>query len=196
MAVWSWWLSGLALAAIPILNWTVTHRVFGVTGHYTALIDRLREGKAQDTAPDMQALLAAMREETVSAFGADAVDTPEPDAAVPVFLASQSPGLHLIFFGGLALGGLLSVLLAGDLAFSLSLRTPTLSSISEHLRLPEPLILAFGGLLVGAGTRMAGGCTSGHGLCGVSRIQAGSLLATAAFFGAGVAMSFALGALR
>jgi uncharacterized membrane protein YedE/YeeE len=39
---------------------------------------------------------------------------------------------------------------------------------------------------------MAGGCTSGHGLCGVSRFQPGSLLTTAAFFGAAVALSFAL----
>jgi uncharacterized membrane protein YedE/YeeE len=42
---------------------------------------------------------------------------------------------------------------------------------------------------------MAGGCTSGHGMCGVSRFQKGSLLATVAFFGAGVATAFALGVL-
>jgi uncharacterized membrane protein YedE/YeeE len=51
------------------------------------------------------------------------------------------------------------------------------------------------GVLVGFGTRMASGCTSGHGLCGVSRLQPGSLLATAAFFGAGIVVSFLLGAL-
>ena len=53
--------------------------------------------------------------------------------------------------------------------------------------------LLVGGLLVGFGTRMASGCTSGHGLCGVSRLQKGSLVATVCFFGAGVAVSFALG---
>jgi uncharacterized membrane protein YedE/YeeE len=58
-----------------------------------------------------------------------------------------------------------------------------------------PLMLCGGGVLVGFCTRMAAGCTSGHGLCGVSRFQAGSVLATACFFGAGVAVSFALGAL-
>jgi uncharacterized membrane protein YedE/YeeE len=57
------------------------------------------------------------------------------------------------------------------------------------------IVLVLGGVLVGFGTRMAGGCTSGHGLCGVSRGQRGSLLATCAFFGGGVVASFALGSL-
>ena len=39
---------------------------------------------------------------------------------------------------------------------------------------------------------MAAGCTTGHGLCGVSRFQKGSLAATAAFFGSAVVTSFLL----
>ncbi len=41
------------------------------------------------------------------------------------------------------------------------------------------------GLLVGIGTRYAGGCTSGHGVCGLSRMSPRSLLATLSFMGAG-----------
>jgi len=41
------------------------------------------------------------------------------------------------------------------------------------------------GLLVGAGTRYASGCTSGHGVCGLSRMSPRSLLATASFMAAG-----------
>jgi uncharacterized membrane protein YedE/YeeE len=41
------------------------------------------------------------------------------------------------------------------------------------------------GLLVGAGTRYASGCTSGHGVCGLSRLSTRSLAATASFMGAG-----------
>jgi uncharacterized membrane protein YedE/YeeE len=41
------------------------------------------------------------------------------------------------------------------------------------------------GLLVGIGTRYASGCTSGHGVCGLSRLSARSLVATASFMGAG-----------
>jgi uncharacterized membrane protein YedE/YeeE len=41
------------------------------------------------------------------------------------------------------------------------------------------------GLLVGFGTRLGGGCTSGHGVCGIGRLSVRSLLATAAFMAAG-----------
>ena len=50
------------------------------------------------------------------------------------------------------------------------------------------LILA--GLLVGAGTRYGAGCTSGHGVCGLSRLSPRSLLATLMFMGAGFATVF------
>jgi uncharacterized membrane protein YedE/YeeE len=42
------------------------------------------------------------------------------------------------------------------------------------------------GLLVGFGTRLSNGCTSGHGVCGVSRLSPRSLVATATFIGAGM----------
>lgn len=46
------------------------------------------------------------------------------------------------------------------------------------------------GLLVGVGTRYGGGCTSGHGVCGLSRLSARSLVATLVFMGAGFAVVF------
>jgi len=52
---------------------------------------------------------------------------------------------------------------------------------------PRPLLwLALAGLLVGVGTRLGGGCTSGHGVCGVSRLSPRSLVATALFVGTGM----------
>ena len=48
------------------------------------------------------------------------------------------------------------------------------------------------GLLVGLGTRFGSGCTSGHGVCGLSRLSFRSLVATLAFMGAGFAMVFAV----
>ncbi|MCP1727035.1 putative membrane protein YedE/YeeE [Natronospira proteinivora] len=44
-----------------------------------------------------------------------------------------------------------------------------------------PLLLVAAGLIVGIGTRMGSGCTSGHGVCGISRFSARSLVATIAF---------------
>lgn len=46
------------------------------------------------------------------------------------------------------------------------------------------------GLLVGLGTRYGSGCTSGHGVCGLSRLSARSLVATLAFMGAGFVTVF------
>jgi uncharacterized protein len=46
--------------------------------------------------------------------------------------------------------------------------------------------LALAGLLVGSGTRLSGGCTSGHGVCGVSRLAPRSIVATLVFIGCGI----------
>ncbi len=53
----------------------------------------------------------------------------------------------------------------------------------------SPALLA-AGLLVGVGTRYGGGCTSGHGVCGVSRASPRSIAATVAFMAAGFATVF------
>ncbi len=52
--------------------------------------------------------------------------------------------------------------------------------------------LVLAGLLVGVGTRYGGGCTSGHGVCGLSRLSPRSLVATLAFMGAGFATVFVI----
>ena len=46
------------------------------------------------------------------------------------------------------------------------------------------------GLLVGLGTRYGAGCTSGHGVCGLSRLSPRSLVATLAFMGSGMAIVY------
>ena len=50
----------------------------------------------------------------------------------------------------------------------------------------SPWLLALSGLLVGIGTRIGNGCTSGHGVCGLSRFSLRSLIATLTFITAGV----------
>jgi uncharacterized membrane protein YedE/YeeE len=49
----------------------------------------------------------------------------------------------------------------------------------------SPPIVIVGGLLVGFGTRLSRGCTSGHGVCGLARFSQRSLAATLSFMGAG-----------
>ena len=53
-------------------------------------------------------------------------------------------------------------------------------------------LLVLAGLLVGVGTRYASGCTSGHGVCGLSRLSPRSLVATLSFMAAGFATVYLL----
>ncbi|TAD74092.1 MAG: YeeE/YedE family protein [Sphingomonadales bacterium] len=59
----------------------------------------------------------------------------------------------------------------------------------------EPLLLVVAGLIVGIGTRLGSGCTSGHGVCGMSRLSQRSLVATATFMATGFATVAAMNAL-
>jgi uncharacterized protein len=55
-----------------------------------------------------------------------------------------------------------------------------------------PGLVVLAGLLVGVGTRYAAGCTSGHGVCGLSRLSPRSLVATLAFMAAGFATVYVM----
>jgi len=50
----------------------------------------------------------------------------------------------------------------------------------------NPIIVILGGLLVGYGTQLGSGCTSGHGVCGIGRLSIRSIVGTCVFVGAGV----------
>ena len=80
---------------------------------------------------------------------------------------------------------LLGVLLA-PLLWQLFARLP---EIEIHSSCPA---LTVAGLLVGVGTRYGSGCTSGHGVCGLSRLSPRSLAATLSFMVAGFATVFVL----
>ena len=56
----------------------------------------------------------------------------------------------------------------------------------------NPWMLIIAGLLVGFGTRLGSGCTSGHGICGISRLSKRSIAATALFMAAGMITVFVM----
>jgi hypothetical protein len=106
--------------------------------------------------------------------------------------------MFLLFNGRIAgisgiLGGLFKLTpsdIAWRIAFVLGL---LIAPIVYSLVAPLPLVsidtdiisLLVAGLLVGIGTRYGSGCTSGHGVCGLSRLSSRSLVATVAFIMAG-----------
>lgn len=108
--------------------------------------------------------------------------------------------MFLLFNGRIAgISGIVGGLLAparGDIAWRLAfLGGMVLSPWVFGLAAPLPQVeveasypvLAIAGLLVGVGTRYGAGCTSGHGVCGLSRRSPRSLVATIAFMAAGFA---------
>ena len=76
------------------------------------------------------------------------------------------------------------------IAAPVSLQPSELFSWDAAFSLKGFLILAFGGLLVGFGSRYAGGCTSGHAISGLSNLQVPSLIAVIGFFAGGLIMTF------
>jgi len=78
-------------------------------------------------------------------------------------------------------------MVAAPLAYSVVLALPSVQIDAGYAA------LVTAGLLVGVGTRYGAGCTSGHGVCGLSRLSLRSLVATGAFMGAGFVTVYVLG---
>lgn len=98
------------------------------------------------------------------------------------------------------LGGLLRPA-RGDVGWRLAFVLGIVAAPAVYLlfaALPRPQVdagfaeLVVAGLLVGVGTRYGSGCTSGHGVCGLSRLSPRSLVATLAFMAAGFATVFVI----
>lgn len=81
---------------------------------------------------------------------------------------------------------LAGLLLSQPLFYSISVAPPPLPSNAGW-----PLTI-LAGLLVGFGTRLGGGCTSGHGVCGIGRLAPRSIAATCTFIGAGMMTVFVM----
>jgi hypothetical protein len=109
-----------------------------------------------------------------------------------------SAGMLMLLNGRIAgISGLVGGLLAGPtdgngerLAFVVGLVVAPLLywAVQERPAIlieAGPVALVSAGLLVGLGSRLGSGCTSGHGLCGLARLSPRSLLATVSFMGAG-----------
>jgi len=98
-----------------------------------------------------------------------------------------SQGWRLPFLGGLVLGGVLSALTSGGWAPIWNLGI--FDAVIGWGHAGKLAWMFSGGFLIGLGTRMAGGCTSGHGIFGISNLERASLESTLCYFATGVATS-------
>ncbi len=198
LVYWPWWLGGAALAIVCIIHVAVSGRLLTVSG-MLARIGRWREDE-RDRAREIELSSGGLDEKLLAATRAQFGDMelpPELTGGVPASTScGASPRIRLpvsagaTFIVALMLGGTLAAFLHGPPTgagtWSLGTRFEELMGTGAF----GVMAALAGGFLVGFGGRMAGGCTSGHGLSGLGRLQPGSFLATAAFFAGGAAVSF------
>lgn len=220
-AYWPWWAGAVALAVLTIGYTLAADRSFGVSGAWERVLHWRREAELERREAeftDEQALVAALRAATAEHFGtvpAAAVPASSvPAAPVPASPLPAAPtgppaapatdgrrrGGHprpaplvtqAVLLVSIFVGGLIAAVTSGrfDVRFDMG-------AGYRHLVTGNPVamvaLLFAGGVLVGFGTRLAGGCSSGHGLNGCGRLSPVSLVATATFFGTAVAVSFLL----
>ncbi|MBQ0983092.1 YeeE/YedE family protein [Streptomyces sp. F63] len=119
---------------------------------------------------------------------------PEPEAAPATPAAAPRPApvvTQAALLLSILIGGWIAAYTSGrfELRFDMG---PGFQSLVTDNPLTMTAVLFAGGILVGFGTRLAGGCSSGHGLSGCGRLRPVSIVATAVFFGTAVAVSFLL----
>jgi uncharacterized membrane protein YedE/YeeE len=167
---WPWWVAGPLVGLYAVAFFAFARRNLGASSGFPAVLEALR-GKDD---PDRMDLA-----------------NPDDPLALPSYPSDPAPRWRVWWLAGLLAAGALDWALGGRDGGSLDL--PGFTETFRGLALWERMgILGLGGVLIGFGTRMSGGCTSGHAIFGVSQRQLPSLLATAVFFACGVATAFAI----
>jgi uncharacterized membrane protein YedE/YeeE len=112
-----------------------------------------------------------------------------------MLLAGRVAGISGIAAGILGVG---SIDRGWRLAFIAGLILAPVAAMLAGYAVPLPqmptswALIAIAGLLVGFGARLGGGCTSGHGVCGIARLSKRSIAATMIFMGAAVIVVFVM----
>lgn len=139
---------------------------------------------------------------------------PAPESLKPSFLRynwMRTGGWNMMFAFGIALGGLISVVLLGVPDAGAAISTATQDDLAglgitdlsglvpaelfSWTALASPLgliLIVAGGFFVGFGARYAGGCTSGHAISGLADLQLPSLVAVMGFFAGGLFVTYVI----
>ena len=170
VAPWAWWVAGPLIGLYAVTFFVFAKRNLGASSGFPAALEALRG--------------------TDDPANVDLSRTDDP-LALPKSSRDAAPRWRVWWMAGLFLAGLLVWALGGAASGTLDLPgfTETFHGLGLFGRLG---VLAAGGVLIGFGTRMSGGCTSGHAIFGISQRQLPSLVATATFFASGMATAFLL----
>jgi uncharacterized membrane protein YedE/YeeE len=205
---WPWWLGALALALVGFGYFFALGIPCGVSGVFGRVLNWRSQAAAREVELKMSANPGAMQEQMMAEALAALQDLPEaeraeveaelraqqPDACAPGGASATRvrphPAAHLLFLLSLMAGGFLAAALSGTWGVTGGMGETYAAFFGRGAS--AWLVMFAGGICVGVGTMMAGGCTMGHGITGNSNLQLGSFLSTAAFFGTAVVVSFLL----
>lgn len=192
VALWPGWLAGAAISGLVVTLLLLRNRQLSVSFCYGYITDRVTDWSEAISRP------AAVATDSGPAF-------PLPSVAnlkLPKGVVME-PDWSMWFLAGIFMGGLVAGVLSRRISgapLDLSFAYAGFDALWKLGPLAKAGLLFAGGLLVGFGTRMAGGCTSGHAIVGAPALQKASLLAMCAFLGTGTAVAwilhFALGGVR
>jgi len=208
MEYWSWWAGALGLGGVSIVYLLLTGRLLGVSASWSRVLswresrelEQARASLKQNLDETENVLLAA----TIAEFGDQAVAEMETgilreadSSSSMLNKATQAAtpwGVHVTFLCGLLLGALVVALWRGE--FMLRFDINDVHSAIFGGRWEVWTALFAGGVMVGFGTQMAGGCTSGHGLSGCARLIPASLFSTLVFMLSAIGLSLLMEAVR
>lgn len=170
---WSWWFSGAMITAIMFFL-LYFGKTFGFSSNLKTICAAVGLGKKvkffdfnwKDRAWNLVFLIGAIAGGFIA----------------KQFLSSGQP----VQISGETINDLAKL----GIAAPASLQPAELFSMDAVLSVKGFLLLAIGGLMIGFGTRYAGGCTSGHAISGLSDLQLPSLISVAGFFIGGLIMTF------
>jgi hypothetical protein len=166
--LWPWWVAGPLIGLYAVLFFAFAKRNLGASSGFPAALEALR-------GTDDLSRLDLTR--------------PDDPLVLPQSPNDPAPRWRVWWLAGLLLSGLLVWALGGEGAGTLDL--PGFEKTWVGFSLAGRLAVLFlGGILIGFGTRMSGGCTSGHAIFGISQRQLPSLWATCTFFAVGMATAF------
>ncbi|MEJ2142235.1 MAG: YeeE/YedE thiosulfate transporter family protein [Gammaproteobacteria bacterium] len=196
MEYWSWWIGALALGIFAVIYGLLTSKPLGVSGSWLRIAN-WRDDKdlkeAEDFFEDKDAAADDLMAATLAEFGDDVIknsDEPEviQNTSTPAAKSATVPaGAHLVFLASMFLGSFITTMLHGGFEIQFELSEIHTRIFGDTWEVWASLFC--GGVMVGFGTQMAGGCTSGHGLSGCAQFVPASLLSTVIFMSSAIVLS-------
>lgn len=189
---WPWWLGGLMLGGFVVLYTFVFNRLLGMSSTVENALAEIKQPLIPESRP-----VLSMEEAVLAMAKEQGLDPAALGIELPAAPAASKPAARPLEFHprmmvvGVILGAVLAWVLQGMPAAQVFLGSgfDALFPYGDAVKLG---VLFVGGLFIGFGARMAGGCPSGHALGGLSVLSPASLIAVVGYFVSGITLTFAL----